>query len=356
MKHSNKNQSQVIVLGIALMIFLLGNVSAQNVGGSIISNANISSDSIYTWSCEDRIILDDNQEPGRISYGGEPLIERINNYLFEGEQIYWPTILVLDSSGANSIENVYVTVGNQQGTGNQIEAVCFPKSETFDIINCNAHVGDEQITNYDPSIMSYYECTLTTETSDSMYGGKWITVEAKNTEGKLSAIEENEYWFLNPIIGLNVEGNDEVFDNVQAGETAYSPDIIISSASDANVALDTFISGTDFIDISNNAHCPESNVLNLSRFKYYAQNGNYDTYGLNDSDSEGYRPIHYAEAFFNPEPFYDKYEIIPKAPYSPYYAANIIQENSMTLKIKLEAPAICQGDFDGKLYFWGEAI
>ena len=47
---------------------------------------------------------------------GEELLERINNYAFEGEQIAW-TVLVMDKNGVEKIEDVFVTIGDAQSNG-----------------------------------------------------------------------------------------------------------------------------------------------------------------------------------------------------------------------------------------------
>ena len=75
------------------------------------------------WGCGNRLVTDDNTEPGRISNGGDPLVERINNYAFEGEQIQWE-VLVMDKNGINKVSDVYATVGDSQGKGHDIEVNC----------------------------------------------------------------------------------------------------------------------------------------------------------------------------------------------------------------------------------------
>ena len=64
-----------------------------------------------------RVVL---RDPGT---GSTELIERTNNYAFEGEQIEWE-VLVMDKNGVETIDDVHVTVGPVQGIGNPIEAAC----------------------------------------------------------------------------------------------------------------------------------------------------------------------------------------------------------------------------------------
>src|SRR3989338_8557369 len=95
------------------------------------------------WLCDDRTVRDDNVEWGRTSEGGDKLVERINNYAFEGEQIEW-TVLVMDKNGIEKIEDVFVTLGSTQGAGNDIEANCAIASilDDDETINtaCNARI------------------------------------------------------------------------------------------------------------------------------------------------------------------------------------------------------------------------
>ena len=54
--------------------------------------------------------------------------------------------------------------------------------------------------------------TFTVETPDSMYGKHWITLEIEDTQGLYNHVDEVEYWFLNPVIALSLEG-DLVFES-----------------------------------------------------------------------------------------------------------------------------------------------
>jgi len=224
-------------------------------------------------------------------------------------------------------------------------------------------------------VMGYYMCTLTVETPLSMYGEYWVTVEATDLDGGSGTMDENEYWFLNPIIDLAIDGG-LVFDNVRPGTSAYSETILIQNYADpgSGVMLDMFISGTDFYDSSpSGAMCPTSNVLALSNFRYYVVNGAYNTQyddewdfpfdhldnGVErDCDAEGYCNIEYGIGFNNPLQFYENAEIIQAVEQGPYYVANILAPGAeMALTFRLDLPEPCNGDFDtGSISFWGEAI
>jgi len=127
--------------------------------------------------------------------------------------------------------------------------------------------------------------------------------------------------------------------------------------------LDMFISGTDFYDSSSSgALCPTTNQLSLGNFAYYATNGAYSS--SNDlevgrtCDSEGYCRINYGIGFNDPNPFYNRNEILQANKVGPYYTANLLSPGSeMPIIFRLNLPESCNGDFDeGQIYFWGEAI
>ncbi|MCX6750834.1 MAG: DUF4215 domain-containing protein [Candidatus Pacearchaeota archaeon] len=141
------------------------------------------------WQCDHRFVYDDGTEPGRISENGQELVERINNYAFEGEQIQWK-VLVMDKNGIDKVKDVYVTVG-----GN-IEANCKRLNEVVERIepSCNARILEEEITEFNHETMAYYLCTLTVETPESMYGQSDITVEAEDLYGNLGTMSETESW------------------------------------------------------------------------------------------------------------------------------------------------------------------
>lgn len=351
-----------------LLLSVMPAVVAVSVGSGITPDIVTEDFEPRVWMCDDRVVYDDATEPGRVSDDGEEMIERLNNYAFEGEQIQWK-VLVMDKNGIEKIKDVYGTIGSSQGEGNDIEVNCDFDSyvENAQDINrtCNARIGQadlrQVIGNAVSEVAGYYTCTLTVETPDSMYGEYWITVEAEDLDGLLGTMDENEYWFLNPEIRLSVDG-EMMFEDVRPGTDAYSSTLLVGNDADvgSGVMLDMFISGTDFYDsASSGAMCPTSNTLELENFRYFATSGSYDTQDDNRRDNEGYVPIRDGVGFNDPNPFYGRNEII----HSPinaegYHAGNILSPGSeMALTFKLSLPEPCNGDFDtGSIYFWGEAI
>jgi hypothetical protein len=127
--------------------------------------------------CEEKLY----KEPCDILKGFE-LAERHNNYAFEGEKLEW-VVLVMDKNKIEEITDVVATIGDQQGSYNDIEVECVElhsyalPGESIDP-SCNARILEEEIDQFDDQTMAYYECTLTVETPESMYGEYYITVEA----------------------------------------------------------------------------------------------------------------------------------------------------------------------------------
>ena len=227
--------------------------------------------------------------------------------------------------------------------------------------SCNARILEEQITEFDNDIMRFYTCTLTVETPLSMYGEHWITVEAVDLDGLSGTISENEYWFLNPQITLDIQGL-LVFNDVRPGTSTYSETLVVSNDADfgSGVWMDMFMTGTDFYDSSSSgAMCPTTNQLSLNNFRYYAVNGAYNSGADPRSDIEGYNPVVYGIGFNDPNPFYNNAEILQAGPMEgPYWWANTLMPGAdIAVTFRLDLPEPCNGDFDsGDIYFWGEAI
>ena len=392
-----------VMLMFAVTPFVLGQASGST--GVVITPID---EGPSIWSCADRVIVDDPTNPGRSTTLGD-LSERVNNYAFEGEQIEW-TVLVMDESGIAQVDTVEGTLGSTQGTGNAVEVACTEKlgfdpdadSTVGDSCNAILHGNSLSATTFDATTMRYYDCVLTVETAVSHAGENFLTVEA--TSGANSAIvAENEFWFLNPTVGLTVTGGDLTFSSVVPGTVSYSNTLVVENDAedDSGVLMDMFVSGTDFFDgTSVGAVCPTSNTLGLGNnfaeagdadeatglvvdlddvcsldltsagtgdhFCYYASSGSYSTEDDIRADAEGYVPVVYGTSF-DPS-FYNDAEIIggnasiastlTSIGGVDYYSGNVLSpgaEIAMTFKLGLPEP--CVGTYDdGDIYFWGEAI
>lgn len=268
-------------LSLAVMALLVLSampvVMAVSIGQGIGLDISTEEFPPHIWQCDNRVVYEDCVEEGRGTDCAEGLVERIENYAFEGEQLHW-TVLAMDKNKIEEIQDVVATIGASQGTGNDIEVECsrvegIPKKipgEYFDVTNglpksCEARILEEQLTTFDPDTMAFYDCLFTVETPESMYGEFFVTVEAISADGE-ATIDENEYWFLNPIIALTIDGDVE-FEDVRPGTVSYSSTILVGNDADegSGVLLDMFISGTDFYDpLDSGAKCPDTNQLQLS--------------------------------------------------------------------------------------------
>lgn len=321
--------------------------------------------------------------------GGYVLVERVENYAFEGEQIHWLT-LVWDKNGDDKLADVYVTLsdyGQQPGDG-LIEANCDEMNlesidDWFNALDffwqgqicpqggCDLYSAFnvkelEEDVPWNAETMNVYLCTLTVETPNSMYGEYFVTVEAIDLNGDMGTFDENEYWFFNPVLSVSVVG-DVDFGMVRPGANAYSDTLLVQNNADpgSGVLLNMYISGTDFYDPANSgAKCPTSNILDLGYFSYFATNGNYETghdptrvNGAGGFD-EGYYWIPYETGNE-----FDRQEIIEGEGIITlggmvYEAGNVLTPGAeIALTFRLYLPEPCNGDFtDGQIFFWGEAI
>ena len=326
----------ILVLGV------MPAVLAVSIGQGVTPEINTEDFAPMVWSCSDRVWADDSVE--QQLYGRT----RLNNYAFEGESISW-TVLVMDKNGKEKIKDVYATIGDVQGQGNDIEVNCVRISEQVSdpYTTCEAKILEEKITSFNPDVMAMYKCTLTVETPESMYGEYWMTVEAEDMDGLTSTLNDNEYWFLNPTIALSIEG-DLTFDNVRPGARATSSTLLVGNDADdgSGVLLDMFISGTDFYDSSSSgAMCSGTNKLALDAFTYDASNGAKfaDDRSIRYGDTIAQAGRIVDGVLFNTGAFNQNNVLAPGA--------------EMSITFQLDLPEPCNGDFDtGSIYFWGEAI
>ncbi len=366
----------IAILAAVILVFSIIPVTAVEVGTGVGIDIETEKFKPLVWMCDNRVVLDDNVEPGRVSAGGTELVERINNYAFEGEQVQWD-VLVMDKNGIEKIRDVFMTIGSSQGTGNDIEANCkldhvLAVGELTPAI-CNARILEQPILAATENTMALYRCTFTVETPDSMHGEFWTTVEVEDLDGLSSTMDENEFWFFNPEIALAIDGQI-AFSSVRPGSQAYSQTLAVGNDAEqgSGVLLDMFVSGTDFYDSSSSgAKCPSTNQLALTNFMYFASNGAYSSFNdpraAADPSGEGYVPICYGDKFLTgtgpvgPLGFYNNCEIIQSA--TPvigidYFAGNVLSPGSeVSVTFRLSLPEPCNGDFDsGQIFFWGEAI
>jgi len=410
-------RKQISLAFMALLtLSVLPTIMAVSVGTGIGIDVTTEEFPPMIWQCDNRIVVEDCVEEGRDTDCTNKLVERIENYAFEGEQIGW-RVLVLDKNKIEEVQDVVATIGDVQGVGNDIEVECQRVTGSVRgttvpngtlLASCNARILEEQLLNFDDNTMAYYDCLFTVETPESMYGEYFLTVEAIGVDGE-ATMDENEYWFLNPIIALTVDG-DVSFEDVRPGTVSYSSTILVGNDADqgSGVLMDMFISGTDFYDpVDSGARCPDTNQLQLSDSRrspsnvgqdggsdacsgqgsgtcsadennghavydcqagtlgltndpntdhlcYYATNGAYSTAAADNADLEGYVPIVYGDVFTRD--FYNDAEIIRNAGSDAsgdlvintieYHAGNTLSPGAeIALNFKLGMPEPCVGDF-----------
>ncbi|MFC1768586.1 hypothetical protein ACFLZX_02380 [Nanoarchaeota archaeon] len=404
-----KTSSLLVGLMLVLSLVPVALADTPTTGGGVGIGIETEDFVPLIWMDDDSRVVRHNPADGSTL-----LVERIANYAFEGETIHWD-VLVMDKNGIEKISDVYITIGTTQGEGNDIEANCdlgvFADGE--DITRFNPFIDEERLTTLDADTMAIYDCTLSVETSASMYGEYWVVAEVEDLDGNLNTFDENEYWFFNPVIALSITGDID-FDVVRPGTLAYSDTLLVENDADdgSGVLLDMTISGTDFYDpASSGAKCPTMNRLRLNNggaapnyvladadawavsqqeectgydpavhdlsvetevdfLCYYATNGAYHSGQDNTRDDiEGYVGIPYEtgdennrapiiSGDTNPDEFIfigDDGGVIGQ---HSYFAGNVLtpgDEIAITFRIVLPEP--CNGDFsDGQIYFWGTAI
>jgi hypothetical protein len=366
-KIRGENMKKVFLgaLMLAMLAMFVHSVMAVDIGTGIEITMETEKFPPLVWMCDHRIVLDDYVEPGRTSGGGAELIERVENYAFEGEQISW-RVLVMDKNGIEKVKDVYVSAGSVQDGPIDIEANCnqgsiLRKGDSIDA-SCNARIAEEELksANYD-NVLQYYDCIFTVETPDSMFGEYWITVEAEDLDGLIGAMKENEFWYLNPLISLNIDGNVD-FGKVTPGTVSYSSSLLLQNGADpgSGVLMDMYISGTDFYDpLPTGAKCPTTNQLSLDNFRYFSTNGAYSTQSADPgklcTDAEGYSEIPHGIKIDDAKEIIGCDEFGDPVPYQPGNV--LVPQQRMSLTFKLSLPEPCNGDFtSGDLLFWGEAI
>ncbi|HLD89317.1 MAG TPA: hypothetical protein VI894_03855 [Candidatus Nanoarchaeia archaeon] len=333
--------SGLVAVLLVLSLLPVSLASTPQVGGAVGINLN-------TGQFAPRVYMDPATRIFRhnAADGGTELVERTQNYAFEGEQLSWD-VVVWDKNGREQISNVHVTIGTTQGVGNQEEVECVQNARVDAPSTIGARDDEGNTLAWDANTMLWYTCIFTVEPQASMYGEYFVVGEATDKTGLMGTFDENELWFLNPVVGIQIRGNIN-FGAVNPGQRAYSSTIIVTNAADEGsaVVLNMSISGTDFYDaFSSGARCPASNVLSLTNFRYYATNGAYSSSTNAGADVEGYDAIPYETS--------DPSNRVPMIDANPLLS----QGSDIALTLRLDIPQPCIGDFSaGNINFWGRVV
>jgi cysteine-rich repeat protein len=349
--------------------------SSESGGNSIPGSISIEEFAPIIWQCGNRLLRDDEMQPWRGTGLNDRLLERAGNYLFDGES-YEINVVVFDK---NKIQDVIVDLILEGGEDLSIN--CIPNHHFRKFESCNARIDEEEISEFNYDTMRAFTCKFTALSSEYMYGPFMISVQAKETSGNIGSFDEITPLFLNPIISLGIEG-DILFDDVRPGTASYSQ-IIIENQAEGGVLLDMFVAGKNWPSSDPDlGRCLDpttgelENYLSLGAFRYYAENGAWDTRAdagidsgyssvvRDSSDPEGYININqllndgFEEAMFNDA------EIIQTGgfviPIVGFRANTLSPGGNMALTFRLDLPEPCYGNFqsahDGSFFIYGEAI
>src|SRR3989344_9405612 len=293
-----KNTKILSLLVTALLVIAsVPLVTGVSVGTGVGIDLETEDAAPWIWmNTGTRVANDGGLRAGRV-LGAAGLPERRQNYAFEGEEVDWD-VLIWDANGHDSVTNVDMTVGDTQGTGNDVEAACtlgavLPGGDTdgdgdvddddaSDISAFNVRRGHQSLTNVpdgETAQWATYDCILTVETPASMQGSFFTNAEVMDVDGLSNVADENEYWFFNPVVALSIDGALD-FGSVVPGKLSYSDTLLLGNDAEdgSGVMLDMFVSGTNFYDpASSSAKCPTTNELGLEQFRYFATNGAYSS-------------------------------------------------------------------------------
>lgn len=399
---------------MALMLFVMPVVTGYGTGGGIDGGVFVEDFEPIVWQCGERAVLDEDIQPWRVSgstctswtptdfscdgslaypadrdcwtdagctlgagnccednptlkgcynqssicsnYDRENLIERNQQYLFEGER-YEVEVVVFDKNKIEAVdtklilteeliceeectydESCAVACGVSCGTNQTCSDACVAGCTTCadvceafeggeincqeisvtDFDRCNARIDEEEISTFDPMTMQAFKCSIDILDSEHMYGILDMVVLAENTFTDMEGwYDEGARWFMNPIISLNVEGFID-FETIRPGTSSYSEPIVIENFAEGGVLLDMFITGKNWYSVGPElGRCWDgSNYVSyipLDSFRYYTENGGfstrddlehdggtgkpagvnvYDANVVRNVDSEGYVNIH----------------------------------------------------------------
>lgn len=353
---------KVLTVVLAL-ILMLQSVLAVGVGGDIgvIITPEKFAPRVY-MDPNTRVVYDDPVEPGAITPGGTEMFERVNNYAFEGESIFWQ-VMVWDKNGVpEKLSDVFVEVHQQGQAQGYIEANCQLSSRSGLPAEELWYEGEEAL-EWNVETMAWYDCWLTVETPNSMHGHYTVYAKAVDLDGLVGTAAEEEYWFFNPEIALGFDGSLN-FGTVRPGGTYKSSTLTVENQAEfgSGVMLDMFLAGTDFYDATHSGTmCPTSNVLKLTNFRYYASQGAYNTCLNAGVDAECYDTINYYQDGAGAPANNNFARIIdgPSTLLGAYPLGNIMSPGSeMSINFKLALPEPCNGGpfTQGRFIFFGEAI
>jgi hypothetical protein len=229
---------------------------------------------VQASGCVDRLLENSGQD-------------RRDNYAFTGEQIA-ELVVARDLDGAIAITQAILQVdGNDVAYCNEVNyddliAYGWKGHDVTGILSEYPPQKSESThAGFDPHYDKIFECLLTV--TDDMDGSSVITVEVTDTVNGLTASTDDQTWFFNPEVSLDISlssGTAVEFEDGYAGDTVYSTNKLLleNPAGEGGVDIAIWLGGTDLTAPEMAAKCPDSNILDVDiymDFKCNLDNGLY---------------------------------------------------------------------------------
>jgi hypothetical protein len=193
--------------------------------------------------------------------------DRRDNYAFTGEQIA-ELVVARDLDGAIAITHAILQVdGMDVAYCNEIPHTTTWKGHNVEDILCEYPPQKSESTHkgFDDRYDKLFECFLTV--TDDMDDMSAITVEVYDSVNDLYAATEDQMWYFNPAVSLDIslsEGGAIEFEEGYAGDLVYSTNrLLLENAAEGGVDIAVWLGGTDLTSPDMAAKCPWSNVLDV---------------------------------------------------------------------------------------------
>jgi hypothetical protein len=212
----------------------------------------------------------DVQTAGCVDRWAENEQDRRDNYAFTGERIA-ELVVARDLDGAIAISHAILQVdGMDVAYCNEVDPEDLSGTwKGHDISGILQEYPPQKSESteagFDPLYDKLFECFLTV--TDDHDGMSAITVEVFDTVNDISAVTEDQMWFFNPEVSLDIslsEGSEVEFEEGYAGDTVYSTNrLLLENAAEGGVDIAVWLGGTDLTSPDMAAKCPWSNVLDV---------------------------------------------------------------------------------------------
>lgn len=200
--------------------------------------------------------------------------DRRDNYAFTGEQIA-ELVVARDLDGAIAITHAILMVdGDEVAYCNELpyyQAGGQPISEWrgHEVAGILAEYppqkSESTAAGFNPLYDKLFECILTV--TDDMDGESIITVEVMDVVNDMVAATDDQMWFFNPEVSLDIsltDGSAVMFEDGYAGDIVYSTNkLLLANEAEGGVDIAVWLGGTDLTSPSMAAKCPWSNVLDV---------------------------------------------------------------------------------------------